>query len=105
MEDQMKTVKEIKEVFDKYQALQRQIQHPTRDGMIKALKGATEVAFSEISQSEYSRGNIYSVPWESISDAELYQKLPQYQKALLSHCINKYGESVVNQYVDSLIKH
>lgn len=104
MEDQMKTVKEIKEVFDKYQALQRQIQHPTRDGMIEALKGATEVAFSEISQSEYSRGNIYSVPWESFSDVELYNKLPQYKEALLKHCINKYGESVVKQYIESLLK-
>jgi len=105
MEESVKTAKEIKDVFDKFQALQRQVQHPTREGMIDALKGAVEVASSEVSRSEYSRGNIYSVPWESISDAELYQKLPQYQKALLSHCINKYGETVVNQYIDSLIKH
>lgn len=104
MEDQLKTLQEIKVVFDKYQALQWQRDHPTRDGMISALKGAAETAAGEVSQSEYLRGNIYSVPWESISDYELYNKLSQYQQALVTHCINKFGESVVKQYIDAQMK-
>ncbi len=104
MEDQLKTLQEIKVVFDKYQALQWQRDHPTRDGMISALKGAAETAAGEVSQSEYLRGNIYSVPWESISDYELYNKLSQYQQALVTHCINKFGESVVKQYIDTQMK-
>lgn len=98
MGDQLKNAQEIKDVFDKYKALQWQREHPTRDGMIEALKGAKEIAAVEVTHSEFSRGNIYSVPWEKISDTELYNKLPQYQNALLSYCINKYGESVVKQY-------
>ena len=104
MEDQLKTLQEIKDVFDKYRALQWQREHPTRDGMISALKSAAETAAGEVSQSEYSRGNVYSVPWESIPDYKLYNKLPQYQQALLTHCFNKYGESVVKKYIDTQMK-
>ncbi len=102
MEDQLKTTQEIKDVFDKYKALQWQREHPTRDGMIEALKGAKRIAAAEVTHSEFSRGNIYSVPWEKISDAELYNKLPQYQNALISYCTIKYGESVVKQHFDAL---
>lgn len=102
MEDQLKTTQEIKDIFDKYKALQWQREHPTRDGMIEALKGAKGIAAAEVTHSEYSRGNTCSVPWERIPDAELYDKLPQYQKALLSYCINKYGESVVKQHLGIL---
>lgn len=101
MEDQLKTTQEIKDVFDKYKALQWQREHPTRDGMIEALKGAKGIAAAEVTHSEYSRGNTCSVPWESISNYELYNKLSQYQQALLTHCANKYGESAVKQFLDT----
>lgn len=57
--EQMKDIKDVEDISDavkKIVALQKQINNPTRDGMINALSDAQSTAGKEIQQLEYSRG-------------------------------------------------
>lgn len=97
-------IKEIHDVIDKYLQLQKQIEFPTREGMIKALSDAQNVAPSEIVAVERNDGDTQPTPWSEIPDYYLYRKLSQYQKGLIKYCVDKIGESafkqILNQYLN-----
>ena len=90
-------VKEVFDVLDKYFKLQEQINNPKREGMIKALSEAQNVAFNEILKIEYSQGDIVPMFWINFSNEDLYRKLWQYQQGIWNHCVNKYGENILKQ--------
>lgn len=97
---QAKDVKEVTDITDivkKIVALQRQINNPTRDGMINALMEAKLTAGVEIQQIEYSQGDTILMPWENFSNQDLYRKLSQYQAGLRQHCIKKVGEKALEE--------
>ena len=78
----------------KIAALQRQINNPTRDGMINALSDAQSTAGKEIQQVEYSQGDTIPTPWVCFPDQDLYRKLSQYQEGLRQHCIKRLEKSL-----------
>lgn len=86
-----KDVKDIEDAIKKIVALQKQINRPTRDGMINALSDAQLTAGKEIQQLEYSQGDTIPTPWACFPDQDLYRKLSQYQEGLRQHCIKKIG--------------
>ncbi len=89
--------KDIIDAVKKIEALQWQIQDPTRDGMINALRDARLMAESEIFQIEQSQGDTIPTPWWCFSDQDLYRKLSQYQEGLRQHCINKIGQKAFEE--------
>ena len=98
-----KNIKEMHEAYDiieKYVNLQKQINNPSRDGMIKALSDAQKIASNEITNIEHIQGDIYQVPWASVPDNDLYRKLSQYQMGLLNHAINKFGEKKIKKLLE-----
>ena len=92
-----KDVKDIKDAIKKIAALRRQINNPTRDGMINALSDAQSTAGKEIQQLEYSQGDTIPTPWVCFRDQDLYRKLSQYQDGLRLHCIKKVGEKAFEE--------
>jgi len=94
-----KTLKEMYDVLDKYRQLEEQKKNPSKQGMIKALLEAKAVAHAEISALETSQGDTVIIPAYQISDEKLYWKLTQYQQGLLNHCINKYGEETIKEFL------
>lgn len=94
-----KTLKEMYDVLDKYRQLEEQKKIPSKQGMIKALLEAKAVAPAEISALETSQGDTVGTPAYQISDEKLYWKLTQYQQGLINHCINKYGEETVKEFL------
>lgn len=100
--DQTKDSKDnmdIKDAVKKIVALQRQINNPTRDGMINALSDAQLSAGKEIQQLEYSQGDTIPTPWVCFPDQDLYRKLSQYQAGLRQHCIKKVGEKAFEKFL------
>lgn len=98
--EQMKDIKDVKDISDavkKIVALQKQINNPTRDGMINALSDAQSTAGKEIQQLEYSQGDTIPTPWVCFRDQDLYRKLSQYQDGLRLHCIKKVGEKAFEE--------
>lgn len=90
-----KDVKDANDIADsvkKIVALQRQINNPTRDGMINALMDAKLAAGAEIQQIEYFQGDTIPTPWVCFPDQDLYRKLSQYKAALQQHCIKQIGK-------------
>lgn len=93
--EQAKDTKDAEDILDavkKVMALQEQIDNPTRDGMIGALRDAQATAGEEIQQVEYSQGDTIPTPWICFSDQDLYRKQSQYQEGLRQHCVKKIGE-------------
>lgn len=97
-----KTMNEVKDVIEKYYQLEDQKSRPSREGMIKALSDAQQVASSEILIVERKQGDIYPAPWTAFQDHDLYRKLDQYQQGLLTHCVNKYGEEFVKKAIKEI---
>ena len=97
-----KTLKEMYDVLDKYRQLEEQKKNPSKQGMIKALLEARDVAPAEIISLETSQGDTVVTPANQISDEKLYWKLGQYQQGLLYHCINKYGEETVKKLLEDM---
>lgn len=89
---EMELIKDVKDAIDKIKKLQEQIDHPTREGMIKALCDARISAPMEIIATEFSQGDTKFMLWSEFSDRDLYRKLPQYQQGLKAFCISKVGE-------------
>ena len=97
---QVKGAKDEKDILDavkKIVALQKQMNSPTRDGMINALSDAQSTAGKEIQQLEYSQGDTIPTPWVCFRDQDLYRKLSQYQDGLRLHCIKKVGEKAFEE--------
>ena len=93
-------LKEAKDIIEKCLQLKKQKATPTRDGMIKALSDAQQVASTEITAVEHSQGDIYPMFWTDFPDHDLYRKLTQYQQGLLEHCVKKYGEELVKKAIE-----
>lgn len=94
-------VKDVKDAIDKIKNLQEQIDHPTHEGMIKALSDAKMSAPLEIMNTEISQGDTNFMLWSQFSDADLYRKLPQYQQGLLNFCISKVGQHTFEQMMNT----
>lgn len=104
---QVKGAKDEKDILDavkKIVALQKQMNSPTRDGMINALNDAQSTAGKEIQQLEYSQGDTISTPWVCFPDRDLYRKLSQYQEGLRQHCIKKVGEKAFKELLKRAIE-
>ena len=84
--------KDIKDAIDKIKQLQEQIEHPTRKGMIEALRNARISALPEITSIELMQGDTQFMLWDNFSDADLYRKLGQYQQGLKLFLVAKVGE-------------
>lgn len=98
--DQAKGTKDEKDIIDavkKIVALQKQMNNPTRDGMINALSDAQLTAGEEIQQLEYSQGDTIPTPWVCFPDQDLYRKLSQYQEGLRQHGIKKIGKKMFEE--------
>lgn len=93
----IKDKKDIGDAVKKLCALQKQINNPTRDGMIKALSDAQSTAGYEIQQIEYSQGDTIPTPWVCFSEQDLYRKLSQYQEGLRQHCIKQIGKKAFEE--------
>lgn len=105
--EQMKDIKDVEDISDavkKIVTLQKQINNPTRDGMINALSDAQSTAGKEIQQLEYSQGDTIPTPWVCFRDQDLYRKLSQYQDGLRQHCIKKVGEKVFEELLKKAVK-
>ena len=96
-------INEIKELIEKYFRLQEQIDKPTRDGMIKALSDAQNIALDEIDALEESEGDIDQIDWDDLEDHELYSKLPQYKQGLYNHAVNRVGEETFKYLLEECI--
>lgn len=99
--DQAKDIKDAEDIIEavkKIVALQEQMNQPTRDGMVNALRDAQATAGYEIQQVEYSQGDTIPTPWICFSDHDLYRKLSQYQEGLRQHCVKKIGEKHLKSY-------
>ena len=92
-----KDKKDIVDAVKKILALQKQINNPTRDGMINALRDAQATAGDEIQQVEYSQGDTIPTPWVCFPDQDLYRKLSQYQEGLRQHCIKQIDKKAFEE--------
>ena len=90
-----KDKKDIEDAVKKIAALQKQINNPTRDGMINALSDAQLTAGDEIQQIEHYQGDTIPMPWSYFPNQDLYRKLSQYQEGLRQHCIKKIGKKAL----------
>ena len=96
-EQDIKNLKDVYDIIDKYLKLQAQIDKPTNQGMIEALSDAQSDAFFEVRVTELQQGDYLLTPWDKISDDELYRKLYQYQLALKNRAISLVGEKVFEE--------
>lgn len=94
-------MKDVKDAVDKINKLQEQINHPTRNEMIKALIDAKSTAPVEVTVTEFIQGDTQFMMWDDFSDADLYRKLTQYQEGLKVFCISKVGEYTFNQIMNN----
>lgn len=95
--EQIQENKEIMDTIKKIKELQRQQQHPDRNGMISALLDAKQTAPIEITALEWAQGDTQLMPWESFPDADLYRKLSQYHQGLTNYCIEKLGKPLFDE--------
>ena len=93
-------LKEAKDLIEKFKKLQAQKENPTREGMIKALSEAQQVAGNEIVEVEHMQGDVIPMLWSDFPDADLYRKLTQYQQGIYNHCLKKFGQEVVDKLMD-----
>lgn len=87
-----------------YFELRVQINNPTREGMIKALLDAKNIAPQEISMLENSQGEIYPTSSDNFELRDLYRKLTQYQQGLYIHAVKKFGEEKFKKQVEDCAK-
>ena len=99
-----KASNEIEDFIKAYFELENQIKNPTRNGMIKALTDAQNVAYYEIAALEKEQGNIYRKPWSDFSTRDLLRKLPKYMQGLNNHAVNKFGEETFKHLLEKHIK-
>jgi hypothetical protein len=90
-------LKDVKDAINKIQKLRAQMENPTRDGMIEALRDAKISALIEISALEMAQGATNWVPFSEASDSTLYTLLGQYERGLRLHCIAKIGEKAFDE--------
>lgn len=90
-------LKDVKDAINKIQKLRAQMENPTRDGMIEALRDAKISALIEISALEMAQGVTNWVPFSEASDSTLYTLLGQYEQGLRLHCIAKIGEKAFDE--------
>ena len=101
----VKDDKEMMDIIDKIIKIQRQIDHPDRNGMIETLRDAQQIASNEIAQSIHQHGGyVYSKAWSDFSNEELYSMLPKYQQGLINHGIAKFGKGELERLIRSLYK-
>lgn len=98
---EIELIKDVRDAIDKIKKLQKQIDHPTREGMKKALSDAKASALVEIIATEISQGDTNFMLWDQFSDADLYRKLPQYQQGLRNFCISKVGQHTFEQMMNT----
>ncbi len=94
-----KTLKDVEDAIQKINEIQKQIDHPDRDGMIEALRDAKILAPIEVTATEFAQGDTTFTLWEDIPTADLYRKLFQYRKALIAHGIAIVGKEVFEEYL------
>lgn len=95
---------EIEDFIKAYCELKAQIKNPTRNGMIKALTDAQNVAYNEIAALEKEQGNICRKPWSDFPTSDLLRKLPRYMQGLNNHVVNKFGEETFKHLLEKHIK-
>ena len=94
-----KTLKDVEDIIQKINEIQKQIDHPDRNGMIEALRDAQTIALVEIRTIEISQRQPFIVPAEQFSDQELYNKLFQYRQALITHGAAIVGKEAFEEYL------
>ena len=82
--------------------LEEQKKNPTREGMLKALQDAQQLAPLDIKAVEATQGDIYPTPWANFTDYDLYRKLPQFQQGLITYCVSKYGKDIFEKMLQEL---
>lgn len=92
-------MKDVTDAVDKILKLQKQIDQPDRNGMIKALQDAKFSAPVEIMAVEFQQGDTILMLWDNFTDKDLHRKLSQYQQGLRAYCIEKVGTKIYNQIV------
>ena len=90
-------LKDVNDAMNNIQKLRAQMENPTRDGMIEALRDAKISALIEISALEMAQGATNWVPFSEASDSTLYTLLGQYEQGLRLHCIAKIGEKAFDE--------
>lgn len=95
-------LKDVKDAMNKIQKLRAQMENPTRDGMIEALREAKTSALIEISALEMAQGATNWVPFSEASDSTLYTLLEQYEQGLRLHCIAKIGEKAFDEQMNEM---
>ena len=95
-------LKDVKDAMNKIQKLRAQMENPTRDGMIEALREAKTSALIEISALEMAQGATNWVPFSEASDSTLYTLLEQYEQGLRLHCIAKIGEKAFDEQMNEI---
>ena len=95
-------LKDAKDAMNKIQKLRAQMENPTRDGMIEALRDAKISALTEISALEMAQGATNWVPFSEASDSTLYTLLEQYEQGLRLHCIAKIGEKAFDEQMNEM---
>lgn len=98
-----KDFKDVKDAMNKIQKLRAQMEKPTRDGMIEALRDAKISALMEISALEMAQGATNWVPFSEASDSTLYTLLGQYERGLkrnrqISRRMDTHGIIVVERF-------
>lgn len=94
-----KTLKDIEDTVQKINEIQKQIDHPDRDGMIEALINAKITAPIEVSTAEIAQGDTIPTPWQNFSIADLHRKLFQYRQALIAHGVAIVGKEAFEEYI------
>lgn len=92
-----KELKVIEDFIKAYMKLEAQKSHPSRDGMIDALKDALKIANAKIRNVEKSKNETTPTPWEQIPNDVLYGKLFEYQQGMYQHAVYKYGEELIKK--------
>lgn len=95
-------LKDARDAMNKIQKLRAQMENPTRDGMIEALREAKTSALIEISALEMAQGATNWVPFSEASDSTLYTLLERYEQGLRLHCIAKIGEKAFDEQMNEI---
>ena len=96
---QIEEQKEIMDAIKKIKELQRQQQHPDRNGMISALIDAKQTAPLDIIALEQMQTVNCWMPFDAFSNETLYWKLGQYQQGLENYCIEKVGKQMFDEFM------
>ncbi len=92
-------LKEVEDAIQKINELQKQIDYPDRDGMIKALRDAKITAQTEVTAAEFAQGDTSPTAWQDFPTSDLYRKLFQYRQALIVHGAAIVGKETFEEYL------